>query len=135
MRQSKSDFDNYREYIIVLDEAHFLFGHDVRDFIEEDARNTKHTGICDVDAPGWLRRAHDGRRASGHVRMSHECMRRIADFWRHLDKPMIPYMLMEQKRPWSVGRVTGYIGHKARSVRKALKKRRSKRNKAKAAVA
>ena len=39
MREGRSDFANYRDYIVVLDEAHFLFGRDVQDFIE-DMRET-----------------------------------------------------------------------------------------------
>jgi hypothetical protein len=128
MREGRSDLENYRDYIIVLDEAHFLFGRDVRDFIEDMRETLNNLGYASsmLAADGKARRMSEEERQL-HIRISHELMGEIADFWKRLDKLMAPYMLMEQKRPWSVGRTTGYIGHLFRRVAKAIRKRKKKR--------
>jgi len=133
MREGKSDMENYRQYILVLDEAHFLFGHDVRDFIEDMRETLNKLGYATTMlADGNDQRMSEEQRLL-HVHMAYDLMLEIADFWKRLDKLMVPYMLMEQKRPWSVGRVTGYIGHLLRrgtkAGKKAVKKWRKKREK------
>ena len=53
MREGRSDFANYRDYIVVLDEAHFLFGRDVQDFIEDMRETLNSARPCYFDAEGW----------------------------------------------------------------------------------
>ena len=127
MREGRSDFANYRDYIVVLDEAHFLFGRDVQDFIEDMRETLNQLGL----ATSMLRDGNDQRMAEAErlkfVRLEHDCMRELAEFWTRLDRLMIPYMLMEQKRPGSIERVLGYFGHLFRRVIKAVRKWRKKR--------
>jgi hypothetical protein len=134
MREGASDFANYREYIVVLDEAHFLFGRDVQDFIEDMRETLNRLGL----ATSMLKDGNDQRMAESErmkfVHLSHDCMRELAEFWTRLDRLMIPYMLMEQKRPWSIERVLGYFGHVFRRLIKAVRKWRKKRALTRAAL-
>ena len=105
VREGRSDLKNFFEYINVLDEARFLFGRDVLDYMKQIKGTLAKLG----EASSMLR---DGGRLpeedrSRYARVSYDCMIELADFWPRLDKLMIPYMLMEQKRPWWVGRATG----------------------------
>ena len=86
MREGRSDFANYRDYIVVLDEAHFLFGRDVQDFIEDMRETLNQLGL----ATSMLRDGNDQRMAEAErlkfVRLEHDCMRELAEFWTRLDR-------------------------------------------------
>jgi len=72
MREGASDFANYREYIVVLDEAHFLFGRDVQDFIEDMRETLNRLGL----ATSMLKDGNDQRMAESErmkfVHLSHD---------------------------------------------------------------
>jgi hypothetical protein len=124
MRDGRSDLNNYVDYIRVVDQAQFLFGRDVRDFIEDMRHTLNQLGYASSMLRGAKLVGDDLRR---HLKIQNDCMMQIAEFWKRLDKLMVPYMLMEQKRPWSVSRVTGYVGHLGRKGTKAIERRRRPR--------
>jgi hypothetical protein len=126
MREGRSDLNNYVDYIRVLDQARFLFGRDVLDYIEDMRETLNNLGeVTSMLGGGNDMRMPEDERLKYANRRS-ELMRQIADFWPRLDELMIPYMLMEQKRPWSISRVTGYVSHKIRVASKAHMKWRSR---------
>jgi hypothetical protein len=124
VREGRCDHENYFDFIVVLDEARFLFGRDVQDYIGEIGDTLNKLG----SATSMLKADHlPEEERQQNLSVQHACMRQLFEFWLHLDKLMVPYMLMEQKRPWSISRVTGYIGHRIRMIRKQRAKRRKAR--------
>ena len=132
MREGRSDLDNYVDFIKVMDQARFLFGREVLDYLEEMREKLNHLGEVTTMMSGRNDRHLSEDERLKYARRQSDLMIDLVAFWPRLDKLMIPYMLMEQKRPWSIGRVTGYLGHPIRKVLRSLDRWHTRRQTAKA---
>lgn len=102
VRNGASDTDNYFEFVRAVAAAKFLFGKEVIDYLEETAKTLNRLGYaCSMYGSDSL--SEEDRRK--HVDMRHDCMDKIAKFWARLDELVLPYMLMDQRRPWTIGRL------------------------------
>ena len=111
IRKGTVDHAVFLEFMTVLDEAQFLFGRDFASFMAE----TKLVMLKMAEATSMLEyKGISEEDRMKHIQMRSDGMRKIAEFWPRLDAMMIPYMLMEQRRPWSISRVSGYVVHRWR---------------------
>jgi hypothetical protein len=107
VRSGSVDNATFFEFAGVIDQAQFLFGQEVLDFIRD------HTGVLArmAEATSMLEvRNLSQEEHLKFVRMKHDALREIAAFYPKLAGLMQPYMLMDQKRPWTIARIPRWFG-------------------------
>jgi hypothetical protein len=118
MQEGTSDQANFLAFARVIDEAQFLFGRDVKEYIDEIRKTLNQLGY----ARSALSNPHlPADKRNEIIEQEYVNLGKVSDFYTKVVELMVPYMLMDQKRPWSPARVSAYIGAKRRAVWKRWK--------------
>jgi hypothetical protein len=125
IREGRADTALWAEFVTVIDQAQFLFGREVLEFIKDHSLVLNDMGLATSMLSADRHLSHEER--AKFANMQAEAMRSLVDFYPGLIKLMTPYMLMDQKRPWSIGRISGWFGWGWRQRKKEAAKRRKKR--------
>lgn len=113
IRDGASNSENLEEFKRIIDQAKFLFGRDVLYYFDD---MQKELALL-MEASDCLREGGLTAEARGrYSKQRHDSGRALLEFWNRLDRLMVPYMLMEQRRPWSFSRVRGYVAHLRRRL-------------------
>ncbi len=94
----------YFEYCLAAHGARFLFGDDVVHFLDQTGQTLNRLSYATTMLHGDKL---EGDEHSKHVKLSFDCITKISGFWTEFDRLALPYMLMDQKLPWSPRRLLG----------------------------
>jgi hypothetical protein len=102
LREARTDTDTFLSFASAAHQSQFLFGQDVLDRVMEIQG--------DLNQYGYVTTMLQGDRLQGeelttHLNMKHVLQGKLSGFPDELTKLMAPYMLMDQRRPWSIGRL------------------------------
>ena len=125
LREGRADTATFFEFVEVIDRARFLFGREVLELIEDHSQVLNRLGEA-TSMLGADRHLSDEER-NKFASMQRDAMRSLADFYPRLAKLMIPYMMMDQKRPWTVSRLPRWSGWRWRQLKKGIAKRWQKK--------
>jgi hypothetical protein len=119
VRGGRADHNTFTAFIVTIDRAQFLFGRDVMDYVN-DMRETINHFIYETTMleGGRLK----GTELEAMYAKKDESFKKIVTFYDDMTKLMTPYMLMDQKRPWSPARIPSYFASKARQGKKSVMK-------------
>ena len=102
VRQGASDTKNFFDFARAHNAAKFLFGHEVVLYLDETAKALNKLGLAGSMLEGDRL---GGEELQTYLALKHDCMAKLAKFWDRLDELVLPYMLMDQKRPWTIARL------------------------------
>jgi hypothetical protein len=132
VRTTRPEAKTLGEFVRILDRAQFLFGRDVLDYIDK-YRHVLHRMVF---AAAMLASEHmSDENRKKYFRMQQDALTEFNGFYTNLAKLMIPYMLMDQKRPWTLSRIPRWFGWRWRQVKQAVGMRWHQWRKKRAATA